>query len=180
MTIHNIKFSTPAEYITTICPNVMSPNGPYIAAHLGRINSDHKSGQVYYLRPYSTYDKKTKRLIITMDESQETVHQNDNKLSNDLVFSGSIIIDNFAYDKHNINSIIYVDMKVKNNTGKPLRGVQIHNGFLRDQEFTAYGRIVYFLFSTKYWIEKKRKYHKQVPVRKILPLNNLIVKLSEN
>ena len=57
MTIHSIKFSVPAQYIIAISPNYVSENGPYIAAHLGRINKANGVGQAYYVRPYTTYNK---------------------------------------------------------------------------------------------------------------------------
>ena len=179
MTIHSIKFSIPAAYITTIQPNNLSTNGPYIAAHLGRINKEDKSGQVYYQRPYSIYNKQQKQLVIYLDHNQGTIHKNNNKLCKDVLFSGTIEITNFEYGKSNPNQIIYVDIKVINNTEKPLHSINLYNG-LREKEFTAFGKIVYYLFTTKYWIEKKRHFYKPLPIKKILPATNLILKLSEN
>ena len=114
-----------------------------------------------------------------MNKDQQTVHKNTNEVSKDILFEGKIVIENFEYDKGNLDQIIHVNMKVINNTGLPMRGMHIHNGLLKDMEFTFYGKIAYFLFSTKYWKEKKTEFHKKVPLAKILPATNFIVKLSE-
>ena len=42
------------------------------------------------------------------------------------------------------------------------------------------GRIAYFLFSTQYWIAKKREFRKRsVPVEKVLPATNFIIEVSK-
>ena len=113
-----------------------------------------------------------------MDNKQPTIHKNDNKISKDILFSGNIVIDNFEYNKCSEEQIVYVNMKVLNNTELHLHSVNIHNGIMRDKEFSFYGKISYFLFSTKYWIKKKREFHKY-PLSKLLPATNFILKLSE-
>ncbi len=180
MPTYNINFSAPANLITSISPSFISKNGPFIAAYFGRINKENPNGQCYYIRPVSTYDAKNKRLTISMNSEQYSIHINKNQVSNDVLFDGKIVIQNFEYSKSATNRVIHINMNIINNTGHTLRNVSIHNGLIRDNEFTFLGRIAYFLFSTKYWMNKKREFRKNlVPIAKILPATNFIIKVSE-
>lgn len=179
MTVQHIQFSIPAKYIVSLSPTYLSKNGPYIVAHLGRINKDNMDGQVYYARPLTTYNQKHNRLVITMDKDQLSVYKNNNEISGDIAFEGEIVIDNFDYGRSIAQQILYVNMKVFNNTGSRLRGVHINNGVLEERKFPFFGKIAYFLFSSKYWIEKKKEFHKRsIPVKKLLPATNFIIRLS--
>ena len=179
MPINEINFYGPAKFITAIHHSFISKKGPYIAAYLGRLNKDNPHGQVYYIRPFTRYDEKNKRLVILLSHEEPTIHQNDNRVSKDIKFRGKIIIDNFEYGKSSTNQEIYINIKVFNNTKLPLRSVQIHNGVIGDREFPFLGKIAYFIFSTKYWKDKKSEYHKRrVSVEKLIPATDLIYKIS--
>jgi hypothetical protein len=180
MTVHNINFSAPAKLITSISPSYISKNGPYIAAYVGRINKENPKGECYYIRPFSLYDEKTGRLTIVMTTEQSSVHANENRVCKDILFDGEIVIQDFDYSRSSANRVVHVNMNIINNTGHTLRNVSIHNGLIHDNEFTFIGRIAYFLFSTNYWIAKKREFRKRsVPVEKVLPATNFIVEVSK-
>jgi hypothetical protein len=167
---NRIKFSVPATYVQTISPSYVSKNGPFVAVHLGTINKEDQSGHSYYVRPYSEYKSKEKRLIIYLNNDQYPVYKNKNIVSPDILFSGKIIIDNFEYNKPNPSQTINVDIQVINNTGRPIRGIHIHDGLVKDKNFTFYGKICYFLYTTKYWAIKKTEFHKNHPIQKLLPV----------
>jgi len=115
-----------------------------------------------------------------MNSEQSSIYINKNQVSNDVLFDGTIVIQNFEYSRSATTRVIHINMNIINNTGHKLRNVSIHNGLIRDNEFTFLGRIAYFLFSTKYWMDKKRDFRKNlVPVAKILPATNFIIKVSE-
>ena len=180
MTSQQIQLSIPVKYITSLSPTHLSKNGPYIVAHLGRINKDNIDGQVYYARPFTTYNKQHKRLIIIMDKDQLSVYKNNNEVTGDIAFEGQIIIDNFEYGRSIMEQVLYADIRILNNTGSKLRGIHINNGVLEERKFPFFGKIAYFLFSSKYWMEKKKEFHKRsIPVKKLLPATNFILNVSK-
>ena len=175
-----IKFKTTIDNIAPISKRTLSRNGPYVDAHFGNITKTNPIGQTYYLRPKTTYNPETKVLTIKLHKEQPTVHMNGNTVSPDVWYDGTIKISNFQYGKYNGASVMTIDMRLHNGTGKDLIGFHIHDGEIASKGpyagFTNFGPIVYFLYTTEYWNKKKDEKSFPLPSDDVTPMTNFVLR----
>ena len=172
----NIKFKTTWSSLAPISKRSLSKNGPYIDAHFKHIDAKNPIGQTYYLRPVTQYNSQKKLLTIHLNKKQPTVHMNTNTVSDQVLYTGIIRINNFQYGKYNDNAIVDVDLTLYNKTGKELIGFHIHDGDMATKKpytgFTNFGPIVVFLYTTAYWNKKKEESAFPLPSNDVTPMTN--------
>lgn len=171
-----IRFKTMMSNLAPISKRVLSKNGPYIDAHFKHIDSKNPIGQTYYLRPITKYNSAKRTLTIQLNKKQPTIHMNNNTVSDQVLYSGSIKIHNFQYGKYNKNSVVEVNLTLYNKTGKELIGFHIHDGEMVTKKpytgFTNFGPIVVFLYTTNYWDKKKLESAFPLPLNDVTPMTN--------
>lgn len=173
----NINFNLPAIFIKPISNNHLLHETPYLTIYTGRINKENKLGEVYYVRPEIKYYKKTKLLVMSFNNNN-LVNLNRNVVDNILNISGKILIENYSLKGSLLEQNVIVNLNIKNNNNLKINAITINNG--KNSNLTGViGKIIYFLYVKKYWLEKKTEYVKNNnDLRNFLPNTNIIQKLS--
>ena len=174
-----INFSAPVSLIKPISNHHLLKASPYLCIFTGRIDSKNKLGEVYYLRPEISYNSKAEVYILNFNEDNNIINYNSNSVKNVFEISGQIIISDFKKKKDLNDQVIAINLLIKNLENLKINAITINNGQI-DNEMGILGKIVYFIYLKKYWINKKLEYFKNSSqLSNLLPKTNLIEKISK-
>ena len=172
----NINFNLPALFIKPISNNHLLNSSPFLVIFCNRINVDNKFGEIYYIRPQVIYYKKTKILKLIFDNNN-LVNLNKNIVDNIIQINGNIIIENYNYKGSLNEQNVIVNLNIKNPKNIKINAITINNGNSKS-EMGFIGKIIYFLYVKKYWINKMLEFTKNnVLLKNLLPNTNLIQNL---
>ena len=172
----NINFNLPALFIKPISNNHLLNDTPFLILFCSRINNENKLGEIYYVRPKVIYFKKTKILKLIFDNNN-LVNLNKNIVDNIIEIKGNISIENYNYKGSLNEQNVKVNLHIKNPNKIKINAITINNGDSKS-EMGFIGKIIYFLYVKKYWINKMLEYTKNnFQLKNLLPNTNLIQNL---
>ena len=175
-----INFSAPVSLIKPISNHHLLKASPYLCIFTGRIDGKNKLGKVYYVRPEIYFNSKAEVYIMNFNKENNLINYNSNIVDNVLDISGQIIISDFKKNKELNDQVIAVNLLIKNLENVKINAITINNGS-KDFEMGLLGKVVYFIYIKKYWINKKVEYFKNSSqLSNLLPKTNLIEKISKN
>tara|TARA_B100001093_G_C26575716_1_gene904923 strand:+ start:152 stop:751 length:600 start_codon:yes stop_codon:yes gene_type:complete len=167
----------------------LTTNGPYLDFHLGEITDKAPVGQTYYFRPLDSYDVEKRTLTIyTTTCKSPVIHFNTNTPTDKIGCTGSIVISDVSMSKVVDGVKTYTfgkeskctsSLTIYNDTGLALQGFHVHDGASKNGA-TSFGPISLFLYTTKYWQDKKSTNPSPLPPGNISPVDlNGMIKLSK-
>ena len=162
--IYSICFEADTHSIMPKDGHKLTTDGPYFDFHLGDITDKAPVGQTYYFRPMDEYNSEDRTLTIyTATCPGTTIHFNTNTPTDKIGCIGNIIITDVSISKPTDGVQTYTfgkesqctsTLTVINNTGLVLQGFHVHDGVDKNGA-TTFGPISLFLYTTKYWQDKK-------------------------
>lgn len=154
----------------------LSTNGPFLDLHFGPLNEDTPVGVTYYVRPLTRYTPPCKRrlfagcgcggkgagsVVFAVAAEQRLVCFNTNSVSDAVTVEGQIVLSPFEWKDDGSTSAppavdqrVSASLKVSNRTGLVLQGLHVHDGQRSPAGLTGFGKIVYFLYSSRAWSER--------------------------
>ena len=183
--IYSICFEAHTHSIMPKDGHKLTTDGPYLDFHLGEITDKAPVGQTYYFRPMDKYDPKKRTLTIyTTSYPGISIHFNTNTPTDTISCVGYMVITDVSISKpvNGVSTYSFgddsnceVSLTIFNNTGLVLRGFHVHDGTDKNGA-TSFGPISLFLYTTKYWQDKKAGNPAPLPAGNISPndLNGML------